>query len=76
MPSRPGSACLSPGCAAGLVRLLEPNGQTPAGDKLPGAFLDYLMARRAALIMELRQIDGVLVESGRLQHETLERRVR
>lgn len=39
-------------------------------------WLDYLEHRRDALIMELRWIDELLIQSGRLEKETIRRRVR
>lgn len=38
--------------------------------------IDYLLARRAMVIMELRDIDRRLIQYGRLRQETLPRRVR
>ncbi|MBK9272930.1 MAG: hypothetical protein IPM49_00110 [Flavobacteriales bacterium] len=58
-----------------LLRLLDGSDPVPAGEG-SAVFLDYLEARRAALIMELRQVDRLLVEHRRLKHETLERRIR
>lgn len=38
--------------------------------------IDYLLARRSMVIMELRDIDRRLVQYGRLRQETLPRRER
>lgn len=44
--------------------------------QLQAEWLDYLQTRRETLIMELRAIDAVLVEHGRLRYPTLPKRVR
>ncbi len=37
---------------------------------------DYLMARRAIVIMELRDLERRLIKRGRLRQESLPRRIR
>lgn len=39
-------------------------------------WIDYLLARRSMVIMELRDLDRRLIQYGRLRQETLPRRVR
>ena len=45
-------------------------------DKPDPAYLEYLLLRRDALIMELRGLDKILITYGKLSRETLPRRVR
>ena len=60
----------------GVERLLQRDDSEVTKPRLTDAERDYLMVRRAALIMELRGIDRILVEDGTLKEETLERRIR
>ena len=43
---------------------------------IPPEMLDYLETERDAIIMKLRKIDTLLIRHGRLQRETVPRRVR
>ena len=50
--------------------------EKPSLFKSPDVALDWMEVRRETLIKELRTIDKILVENGRLKEETLARRVR
>lgn len=51
----------------------DPEVQPPA---MPDELLDYLQLKRDSLIMDLRAIEKLLVQYGRLRNETLPRRIR
>ena len=60
----------------GVRRLIQKDGQKQPPENVPlPDWLDYLEHRRSVILMELRYLEPVLIEYGRLKNET-PRRVR
>jgi len=64
-----------------IYRINSQNGQAGEGKQNAEAglgdwWLDFCEMRRQTIIMELRHIDRVLIEGGRLRRETLPTRVK